>query len=265
MAQSKRKGAKSKAEIPQTILAKLNRGELETANLVEWLAIDQMVLLRSFLETIDRMEYFDALKTEIERLQKQTINTINQCIGKGLYILSIKHQDKKLFSELTKHTSDSVRCWACYFVAADERTSLHSLLEQTKPFAADPHFGVREIAWLAARPRIAKELHQAIKVLEKWALHHDENIRRFASEATRPRGVWCEHIETLKQKPEIALKILTPLKSDSSKYVQDSVGNWLNDAAKTQPAFVKQLCKQWEKESKTKETAYIIKKALRSI
>jgi 3-methyladenine DNA glycosylase AlkC len=104
-----------------------------------------------------------------------------------------------------------------------------------------------------------------LDVILQWANHKDENIIRFASEATRPRGVWCEHIEELKQNPALGLIILEPMKSDSSKYVQDSVGNWLNDASKTQPKFVIDLCKNWDKESKTKETAYIIKKAMRTI
>jgi hypothetical protein len=29
-------------------------------------------------------------------------------------------------------------------------------------------------------------------------------------EATRPRGIWCEHIESLKRNPGVALPILDP-------------------------------------------------------
>jgi len=69
----------------------------------------------------------------------------------------------------------------------------------------------------------------------------------------------------LKEKPEQYLLILDKLKSDKAKYVQDSVGNWLNDASKTRPDFVTALCERWENESPTKETKYIIKKALRPV
>ena len=46
-------------------------------------------------------------------------------------------------------------------------------------------------------------------------------------------------------------------------YVRYSVGNWLNDASKTQSGFVRKLCRRWE--SETKETKYIVKKALRTV
>jgi 3-methyladenine DNA glycosylase AlkC len=72
--------------------------------------------------------------------------------------------------------------------------------------------------------------------------HSSENIRRYASENTRPRGAWCSHIKEFKQDLIPGLRILEHLKDDSSKYVQLSVGNWLNDAGKENPKWVKQVC-----------------------
>ncbi len=67
--------------------------------------------------------------------------------------------------------------------------------------------------------------------------------------------------------PEIekAIEILEALKSDTSKYVKDAVGNWLNDASKTRPDWVLKICKKWGENSQSKDTKYIIKKALRTI
>jgi len=118
---------------------------------------------------------------------------------------------------------------------------------------------------MSLRPEIDKNLNQSIKLLSQWASDKDENIRRFTTESTRPRGVWCKHIEALKERPELALPILEKLKSDSSKYVQNSVGNWLNDASKSKPEFVIEICEKWGKESPTKETEKIIKRAKRTI
>jgi len=121
------------------------------------------------------------------------------------------------------------------------------------------------VVWLALRPEIDQHLAESIAFLSAWTTDKDENVRRFTTEATRPRGVWCKHIDALKEQPELALPILEPLKADPAKYVQDSVGNWLNDASKTRPDFVEQICDKWQAESPTKETAKIIKKARRTI
>jgi 3-methyladenine DNA glycosylase AlkC len=265
MTEIKRKGSKSTKDIPKDILEQLNSGQIETANLVEWLAVDQRLLLENLLKDFDRTKYLKPILTDIEALKKQTVNTINEAIGTGLFEQSLKNDDTEILTIISTHKSDLIRCWATYTIGKNQKLDISQKLEQIQPFSADKHFGVREICWLAVRPSIAKDLTQSIKILSGWTKHKDENVRRFASEATRPRGVWCEHIEELKQNPELGLTILEPMKSDKAKYVQDSVGNWLNDASKTQPDFVKNICKKWEKESSAKETAYIIKKALRTI
>jgi 3-methyladenine DNA glycosylase AlkC len=260
-----RKGATAFNKIPGEILFQLNKGTIASANLVEWLAVDKMLLLENLLQEIKRKKYFNSIAKEINNLRKKSVNTVNETIGRGLLLAAQKYNDTELLQIISEHPSDSVRCWAAYTVGMNHLISIEEKLENIKPFSADAHFGVREIAWFAVRPSIAKDLNKSISLLTSWTLSQDPYIRRFASEATRPRGVWCSHIEVLKKNPRLGIPILAPLKSDPEKYVRDSVGNWLNDAGKSQPQFVISICKKWEKESKTKETAYIIGKALRTI
>ena len=134
-----------------------------------------------------------------------------------------------------------------------------------KPYAADGHFGVREVVIFASKERMIEDLDTSVSILSTWTGDSDENLRRYAVEALRPVGVWTKKITAFQEDPQQGISLIEPLKSDASKYVRDSVGNWLNDASKSQPEWVKSLCDRWEKESNTKETTYIIKKALRTI
>jgi len=159
-----------------------------------------------------------------------------------------------------------VRSWCCYIIVFQQDIDFKTALELMQPFAADPHFSVREVAWMALRPMLNQDLETAIQSLSSWTNHENDGIRRFASEVSRPRGVWCSHIDILKQEPELALPLLFPLRNDASRYVQNSVANWLNDASKTQPEWVQTICAEWEREpGKSKYTAYIINRALRTI
>jgi 3-methyladenine DNA glycosylase AlkC len=262
---TKRKGARSFKELSPNILNQLNKGEIPSANLVEWLAIDQKILLQNVLQQYQRTDYLMPILNQINALKKVTVNTINETIGEALLTQISENQDEAFLNHLATHPSDAVRCWVSYAIGKDKSLNIAQMLEAIKPFAADDHFGVREISWMAVRPIIDKNINESIIIFSQWVQGSDENIRRFASEATRPRGVWCNHIDILKKEPAIAMPILEPLKADPSKYVKDSVGNWLNDASKTSPDFVIQLCKHWETESDNKHTAYIIKKALRTL
>jgi len=168
-------------------------------------------------------------------------------------------------AQLQGHVADTVRGWACFAIAAQAGWPLPQQLAAIRPLADDDHFAVREWAWLALRPRLAEHLPDAIALLAPWTADPSERVRRFACEALRPRGVWCAHIAELKEEPQLALSLLQPLRADPAVYVQDSVANWLNDAAKSRPDWVRSLCAQWLLESPVAATARICKRAQRSL
>ncbi|CAM2753526.1 hypothetical protein ACSL103130_01215 [Actinomyces slackii] len=123
---------------------------------------------------------------------------------------------------------------------------------------------MREWVWMAARPTLVSDLDASIDHLADWTQDPSERIRRFASESLRPRGVWATHIAALKEAPERGEPILTPLRADPSRYVQDSVANWINDAAKSRPDWALDLCRRWTTAGENPATERIVKRALRS-
>ncbi|MCF6297090.1 MAG: DNA alkylation repair protein [Flavobacteriaceae bacterium] len=261
-----RKGARKTQDIPKEVISLLNSGEIETVNLTEWLAINQIELINNTFPTIELSEYIDKLKESIAQLKKpSTMNSI-KLVGEILYGICSKNKTlNSTIDKLSNHKSDTLRCYATYLISLNKKLSIEEKLTQSQNLIADTHFGVREIVWMALRPEIEKELKKSIRILSNWTKNSNENIRRFTTEVTRPRGVWCKHIESLKSNPEQALPILESLKSDKSKYVQNSVGNWLNDASKSKPKFVEKICTKWKSDSFTKETEKIIKRARRTI
>ncbi|MBB2973710.1 DNA alkylation repair protein [Mesorhizobium sp. RMAD-H1] len=244
------------ADVEPSRLALLNSGIIEASTLAECLAVDFAALMHAVLPEIG----------------DDAIATMRQAAGEGItrrmaLAARLIHQrhDIAVLSKLRSHASDTVRGWACFVVGAAQEHTLSQRLPLIRPLADDRHFGVREWSWMAVRPHIAADLEDAIAQLSQWSVNSSERLRRFASEATRPRGVWCAHIWPLRQIPEKALPILEPLRADPAPYVQDSVGNWLNDASKDRPDWVAELCARWSAESVTPATSRICKHALRSI
>ncbi len=261
-----RKGAIRRAEIPSEVLQGLNQGKIETVNLVEWLAIDMPELLLNVLREIDLKNQFHPLHEKALKLQDKGITKRLKGIGEALFHALAQLDDRSaVFEAFASHTSDTVRAWAAYAVAADKGLSLPERLLLMRRFAVDRNMSVKECAWDAMRPYLVEDLEKSFQLLISWVKDKDANVRRCAVEATRPCGVWCKHIPSLKENPEPGLTILEFVRSDSSKYVQRSVANWLNDASKSRPSWVINICNRWQKESPTKETSWIIKHALRTI
>ena len=253
-----RTGASSPKDVPADVLRALNAGRIESVNLGEWLAVDTATLLLNVAPQLGK-KGIAALTDNPKMGLMDRWRTASQ--------LLLEHFGDEAIERFADHPSDTVRGWSCAMIGMTESKgwSLKKRLARIKPFADDPHFGVRESAWLGVRGRIIEDLDEAIEALTPWTRARSANIRRFVSEATRPRGVWCAHIPALKADPAPALPLLEPLRADSAKYVQDSVGNWLNDAGKTAPEFVIGLTERWLAESPGKPTERIVKRARRNL
>lgn len=256
-----RKGARSLENIDPEVINYLNAGKIETKNLMEWLATDQLFLIKIVLSSLGKENWFPNFEEAVNAQKKPTANSNTKVIGQTFTQLTY---DVALYKQLKSHSSDIVRCWACWAESL-QHDDIASLLDCMREYAADSHFGVREVVIFASKERMAEDLDTSIELLSAWVHSENENVRRFAVEALRPIGVWVKKITEFQENPKKGLPLLEPLKSDPSKYVRDSVGNWLNDASKSRPEWVIGISKKWELESPTKETAYIIKKAMRTI
>jgi 3-methyladenine DNA glycosylase AlkC len=247
------------------VLEALNAGLIPTVHLNEFLAIDLRQLARNVAAQVGLPPDAERLQDTLAMLSAFPPVKRHEHVARALYDLTESRPDRdRIAHAFASHPSDVARCWAAQWIAFT-RMPLADKLQSVSRFAADPHFGVREMAWMAVRDEIAADVDLAVRLLRSWATHADPNIRRFASEATRPRGVWCAQIPVLKAEPWRGLPLLHPLRADSSRYVQNSVANWLNDAARTQPQWVREVCADWSRGRAEPGTSYIVRRALRSI
>lgn len=259
-----RRGARRKGDVAPSLLVQFAKGDLETVNLMEWLAADMSELARSVAREFRSHPLSAALLEASEEMRGQSI-TRRLAIAGHKIADTISDLEGADFLRLASHRSDLVRQWACYALN-DRRVEcdMPARLRATLRFAADKSMSVRETAWMAFRPHIISHIDEAIRLLEPCARHPDGNIRRFAIEVTRPRSVWGVHIRSLKDEPGIAAPLLERVRREPARYVQLSIGNWLNDASKSRPYWVIELCSDWLC-SGDENTRKIVKRGLRTL
>ena len=254
--------SRNRANVREEVKLLLNQGRRESRNLVEALVVDFAALWRALVPEAAGL----AAQLEPAVGAAKPLGIVGRMEKAGELLAG---QPMKVIRRVASCDSDTGRGWAAYALCRGRSRDVADCLAHAQQFARDSHFGVREWAWMAARPRIAAELGDALQLLQPWTRDGEAGIRRFATESTRPRGVWCSHIQALKDKPEIALPLLEALKADPEKYVQDSLANWLNDAAKTRPDFVKEVTGQWKRQAVKQRdaaaTLRICKRATRSL
>lgn len=234
--------------MPRRVLAELEAGE-ESVNHMEQIALDMGALLSNQLPALSH--HANCLRNGglVKKMRRGGEILLNEL---GLDVVGVAQGWK----------SDTMRGWGAMAVGAAADLSLEDRLLLIEPFAEDDHFAVREWAWLSLRPHVASDVDHSLRCLVPWTRRASDRQRRFAVEVTRPRGVWSVHIPTLKASPHLAEPLLDPLQADASRYVQDSVANWINDASKTASAWAFELCGRWS-DTQHPATERICRRALR--
>ncbi len=121
-------------------------------------------------------------------------------------------------------------------------------------------------AWsceFAVRPFLDQHLNQTMAAVDRWVDSDDADVRRLASEGTRPRLPWGPRVQALSDDPQIGLGVLERLRHDPSEMVRRSVANHLNDIAKDHPDLVVETLGRWAGEGTVDER--MISHALRSL
>jgi 3-methyladenine DNA glycosylase AlkC len=259
-----RRAVRRLSDVTPAVHEMLASGTVETLNWTEWMATDMPDLARNVAGATRYGHLRSALLMAAERAAGQQVLGRLATFGATLAAALKSHTDPA-FRELASHRSDVVRQWAAYTVNAKaQRMPLAKRLSLTLRFASDHHMSVRECAWMAFRPYLAANLEEGLSMLEPVSRAPDANLRRFAVEVTRPRSVWGAHIQALKNDPERAIYLLDNVRSDESRYVRLSTGNWLNDASKSRPNWVLAVASRWLK-SGNAHTKAIVDRGMRTL
>ena len=148
----------------------------------------------------------------------------------------------------------AVNAYVAEYGIHDPGAALPALREMTKRFSAE----------FAIRPFLDRHTEQALDALRSWARDPHPQVRRLASEGSRPRLPWGMRLQKFVEDPGPLLDLLEMLKEDPELFVRRSVANHLNDIAKDHPDLVVATLKRWRK-SRKPETKWLVKHALRTL
>lgn len=105
----------------------------------------------------------------------------------------------------------------------------------------------------ALRSFLNADLDRTLKTVQAWTASPDENVRRLASEGTRPRLPWARKVPGLFARPDATRPVLDALHDDPSEYVRRSVANHLNDISRIDPPLATATARRWTEASEADE------------
>lgn len=221
-----------------------DESESPSPQLKEWFdAARHRAIARELVAISAKFKEDVFLRTVLEGLQARSLmQRVHQCaLAVDAALPGTFQQKVSVLRKLAPKLGHAfVSIFLCDFVATFGRDEFDFSMEALSFFTT---FGSAEFA---VRPFIVTDHARALKIMRQWAVHPDENIRRLASEGSRPRLPWGLRLQVLVRDPAPTMPIIDALKEDESLYVRKSVANHLNDVTKDHPDFVLQLLEGWD-------------------
>lgn len=103
----------------------------------------------------------------------------------------------------------------------------------------------RHTSEFAIRPYLLTDVDRCMSYFQYWIKDPNPHIRRLVSEGTRPRLPWAKKMTPLKNDMQNNFYLLEQLMCDTSRYVQKSVANHINDLTKENSGAVLQWIQQY--------------------
>ena len=200
------------------------------------------------IELKDRVEVFaDELHHQFKEDYKKSVKVLMKILGPE------NEKETGMFKEF--YWVMSIAKYVEKYGLEDYELSMTAIEEITK----------RNTAEYTIRPYLVTYQKQTLKRMKQWSKDDNKHIRRLSSEGGRPRLPWASKLDAFIKDPNPLIPILNNLKDDSSKYVQKSVANCINDILKDNPAIGKSIIDNWNEKNICKERKWIIKHALRNL
>jgi 3-methyladenine DNA glycosylase AlkC len=97
----------------------------------------------------------------------------------------------------------------------------------------------------ALRVLLRHDLDRALGIVAGWTASSEADVRRLASEGTRPYLPWAVRVPELSARPDATVPILDALHRDDSEYVRRSVANHLNDLGRDHADLTVATARRW--------------------
>ncbi|MCE0540673.1 hypothetical protein LWF15_34790 [Kineosporia rhizophila] len=116
----------------------------------------------------------------------------------------------------------------------------------------------------ALRMLLRHDLDRALAIVQDWTVSPDADVRRLASEGTRPSLPGALRVPQITGRPGITVPVLEALYRDPSQYVRRSVASHLNDLSRDAPSLGVATVRRWLQDPQP-STAGVVQRSLRTL